>query len=357
MGGSEALARQIAVGLNRNGSYDSVVYAVDHGGPMAEVLRNDGVPYRIFSRTGRLDLKLIRRLTEQLRADKIQVVHTHHLCQLMYAGIAGRLARARVVHTEHEFYSLSGPRSRRLLRVLSGIADTVTAVSEPVTEFLTTTVGIPARKLKTITSGVDVSRFSSAVPLRRSALGWRDDDIVIGCVARLEPEKSHELLLEAVREVRKRLPHTRLLLMGDGGERERLLAIAQALGLNGSIKFLGIRGDIPELLGTCNLVALASSREGLPIALLEAMAAGKPVVATRVGSVPELVKDGQTGVLVPPGDVDAMVSALHGLISDPDKSQRFGKQALAVVQARYSFKQTLEQYDAVYRAVLSVRQN
>lgn len=320
---------------------------------MADVLSREGVPYRIFSRKGRLDVELIRRMAAQFRADNIQVVHTHHLCQLIYAGIAARLAGARVVHTEHEFYSLARRRTRQLLRVMSAIADTVTAVAEPVMEFLRDQVRIPPEKLRTIPNGVEVARFQSARPIPRAALGWHDDDVVIGCVARLEPEKGHDVLLDAFRRLYDRNRHARLLFVGDGGERERLAATADALGLNGAARFLGVRHDVPELLATCDVVTLASTCEGLPLVLLEAMAACKPVVATQVGAVPEVVREGQTGLLVPPGDAAALAESLESLVRDEGTRRRLGTQAYQLVQSDYSFDRTLEQYEAVYKAAMT----
>src|SRR5437867_3869409 len=111
MGGSETLARRIAGAIRRTGRYSCFLYAVAHGGPMADVLAAEGIPFRVFSRAGRLDLRLVWRLVRQLREDQVQLVHTHHLGQLLYAGLAGRLAGARVVHTEHESYSFQRPRA------------------------------------------------------------------------------------------------------------------------------------------------------------------------------------------------------------------------------------------------------
>ena len=352
-GGSEVLAWRIAKALNQGGRYSCSLYAVNRGGPLAQMLAADGIPARAFSREDRLDLGLIGRLARQFRADKVQLVHTHHLCQLIYGGIAGRLAGARVVHTEHEFYTIGRRRAQRILRILSVLADVVTAVAEPVTEFLRHRVGIPRAKLKTIPNGVDVVCFQSARPVTRAALGWRDEDVVIGCVARLEPEKGHTILLDAFRRVHARLPQTRLLLIGDGSERRRLTMMVDSYGLNGAVRFLGMQGEIPELLATCDLVTLASFNEGLPMAALEAMAAGKPVVATRVGDVPAVVEDGKTGLLVPSGDVGALAGALAALIADQKKRQWFGSQAIEVVKTRYSFDRTLEQYEEVYAQVMS----
>ena len=346
------LAKQIAVGLNRQGLYACSMYAVDRGGPMAAVLTAEGIPYRIFSRKGRLDVGLIRRLAAQFRADKIQVIHTHHLGQLMYAGIAGRLAGARIVHTEHETYTIDAPRFRLLLRLLSNLTDVVTAVSEPVAAFLEKQVGISRAKIQMIPNGVDISRYRSAIALTRSSLGWKDKDVVIGCIARLEPEKGHAILLDAFQQVHARAPHARLLLIGEGSEREALTAKVGTLNLNGSVQFLGVRTDIPALLATSDVVTLASFREGLPMAVLEAMAAGKPVVATRVGSIPDVIKDGRSGLLFSSGNTNELAQALHIMVGDAQKRREFGAEGFKSVQSGYSFDRTLELYHQVYTQAL-----
>jgi len=352
MGGSEVLAWRIARALTRSGRYACSLYGVCQGGALGDALAADGIPSRAFSRRGKVDLRLIGQLARQLRADKAQVVHTHHLGQLMYAGIAGRLVGARVVHTEHEYYTLSRRRSQRLLRILSGVADVVTSVAEPVTEFLRDQVKIPAIKLRTIPKGVDLNCYRSACPVARSTLGLREGDVVVGCVARLEPEKGHAVLLDAFRRVSSRFPRAKLLLIGEGSERARLQTLASGFGLNEAIRFLGERADVPELLASCDLVVLASVHEGLPMALLEAMASGKPVVATRVGSVPDLVQNGYTGLLVPPDDPTALAEALEVLVADGNQRQKLGEQAREHVQTRYDFDLTIARYTALYEAIL-----
>jgi glycosyltransferase involved in cell wall biosynthesis len=353
IGGSEVLAWRIARALNQSGRYLCSVSAVDHGGPLAEMLAADSIPARAFSRAGRIDLRLLMRMTRHFRANRIQLVHTHHVPQLLYGGIAGRLAGARIVHTEHDFHSLGELRSRLVLRALSGIADVVTTVAEPVTSYLKNTVGIRSEKLKTIPNGVDIVRVRSAVPVARSKFGWQNEDLVIGCIARLEPEKGHAILLEAFRRVRAAESRARLLLIGEGSEREQLEIVGQKLGLNGSVQFLGVRADVPDLLMSCDVLTLPSIREGLPIAILEAMAAGKPVVATEVGSVPEVVQHESTGLLVPPRDSEALAKALQMLLADPTKRRRLGAMGRKLVEERYSLHRTLEQYESVYASVLS----
>ena len=353
IGGSEMLASRVARALNQGRRYACSIYGLQGSGTLAEKLAAEGIPARAFSKNGRFDVKLIVRLAKQFRADGVQMLHTHHLGQLLYGGIAGKLAGAKVIHTEHEYYSLTQLRHRRLLRLLSVMAQTVTSVAEPVTEFLRCQVGIPCRKLVTITNGVDVALFQTAPPISRATLGWRDKDIVIGCLARLETEKGHSILLEALKKTRVRYPYVNLALIGDGSERGRLEQMVRQLGLEHAVQFLGNRTDVPELLASCDIVALASLQEGLPLSLLEAMAAGKPVVATRVGSVPQVVLEGQTGLLVGPGDSGALGKAIEILVGDQANRARLGTHGLDLVKAYYSFERMMAQYIQLYDAALS----
>jgi glycosyltransferase involved in cell wall biosynthesis len=315
------------------------------------MLRGEGIHTRAFHKDARsgLDVRLIARLAQQLRRDGIHLVHTHHLSQLIYGGIAARLAGAKVVHTEHEFYTLSRKRSRRLLRGLSVLTETVTAVTEPVMQFLNEQVGIPRRKLVTVHNGVQIQRFQSAVSADRQAFGWRPDDVVITCVGRIEPEKGHRVLLEAFRQVHRRHSQAKLLVVGDGVDRDELEAMA-ARDFNGSVQFLGMRKDVPELLAASDIVAMASFHEGLPMAALEAMAARKPLVATRVGGLPQLVREGQTGLLVPAGDAAALADAVQSLVADQPRRERLAAAAFSEVQRQYSFDRTVARYEGVYQS-------
>jgi len=355
VGGSEVLAWQLARGFKARDRYACRLYATHGSGPLAEILPKEGIACRAYRRQSRLDFRLLTDLARQMRADGIRLVHTHHIGQLLYGGIAGRLVGGRIVHTEHEYYTLSRRRTQRLLRALATLADRVTAVAEPVATFLHDRVGIPAGKIITIPNGVQLDRFRSATPAQREAFGWSQTDPVIGCVARLEPEKGHRVLLEAFREVRARIPTARLLLVGDGAERPHLVRMAESWQFNGAIRFLGTRDDIPDLLATCDVVALPSYNEGMPMALLEAMAAARPVVASAVGGVPELVRPEETGLLVPAGDPVALSQALERMLKDEAGRKRLATNAFEQVARRFSFDSTLHRYEALYDDVLCNR--
>ena len=351
IGGSETLARRLALGL-RLRRYACSLYAVHDDGPLANLLRADGIPCRAFSRKGKWDIGPLVQLVQQFRADGTKVVHTHHLGQLLYGGLAGRLAGCRVVHTEHEYFTLMRPRAQQLLRLLARLADRVTAVAEPVRSFLEGTVGIPAGKLITIKNGVEIHHYEEAIPYNREEWDLKNSDMIIGCVARLSPEKGHAVLLRAFRKVLSRHPQARLVLIGDGAERERLQQLATDLGIGHLVRFLGLRADVPEVLAACDLFTLPSIQEGFPMVILEALAAGKAVIASEVGAIPDVIRHGATGMLVPPGDADALADALCFLIEDKGARQRLGQSGHELVREVYDFERTVGQYDDLYQRVL-----
>ena len=353
IGGSEVLAWRIARVLNQGGQHLCSMNAVHGSGILAGVLAAEGIAAKAFSKNRRFDLGLILRLAAHFRSARVQVLHTHHLGQLLYGGLAGRLAGARVVHTEHDSHTLSRRRHQFLLRRLAAIADAVTAVAESITDFLRVQVGIPAQKLSTVANGVDIARFSTAHPLDRSTWGWSDEHVVVGCVARLEKEKGHAMLLDAFRRVHSRHPSLKLLLVGDGSERAALEQFTRQHGVKESVAFLGARTDVPELMAACDIVALTSVREGLPISILEAMAASKAVVATKVGGVPQIVVDNVTGLLVEPSDAEALARALEHLMLDHKARRRLGSEAYDLVRTRYSFDHTVTQYARLYDSILA----
>ncbi len=353
VGGSETLARRLALGLRRRGRYACSIYAVHYRGPLADLLKQDGIPCRAFGRTGKWDVGPLLRLVRQFRSDRTRLVHTHHIGQLLYGGLAARLAGCRLVHTEHDYYSITRPRAQQLLRLLTPLADRITAVAEPIREFLRDRVGIPAHKLVTIQNGVEIERFERASPADRALLGIRDRDAVVACVARLSPEKGHAVLLDAFRLVLARHPDARLLIIGEGDEQAGLERRAADLALSGRVQWLGLRSDVPELLAAADVFVLPSLQEGFPMVVLEALAAGKAVVATEVGAISKVVRDGENGLLVPPGDARALAGAIGYLLHDPALRRRLGDNGRALVREHFDFEATVTRYDEVYRSVLS----
>jgi glycosyltransferase involved in cell wall biosynthesis len=231
-------------------------------------------------------------------------------------------------------------------RLLAPITDAFIAVAEPHRRYLAEHEGCPGDRVRVIPNGVDVERFHPRWPNRalRREVGLPHGAPVAGIVAALRPEKHHELFLRAAALVRQEVSEAQFLIVGSGPQREELERLAQDLSLGGAVHFLGTRGDVAEVLSIVDVVMLTSHMEANPVSILEAMASEKPVVATRVGSVPETVLDRQTGFLVPPGDARQIADRVIELFGDPELAGRMGRAGREHVVAHWSVERTVEGY-------------
>jgi glycosyltransferase involved in cell wall biosynthesis len=185
-------------------------------------------------------------------------------------------------------------------------------------------------------------------------LGIPADAPVIGTVCNLRPQKALDVMLSAVASLRPKLPDCRLLIVGDGVEREGLEALAEQLGLADAVTFLGQRDDIPDVLAAFDLFALSSDFEGMPLAVIEAMGAGLPVAATRVGGIPDLIDDGVQGLLVPARDAGALASAMGELLSAPDLSRRLGEAGRARRQEEFDIDVVVSRVERLYEELAGI---
>jgi glycosyltransferase involved in cell wall biosynthesis len=227
----------------------------------------------------------------------------------------------------------------------------VIAVSRGAADFLVHGKGYPAHKVVVVPNGRDLTRFApgrdrDAV---RAELGLPGHGPVVGVVGRLEAQKGHVHLLDAWPDVVAIHPGARLVLVGDGSLRESLAERARTAGVADSVLFTGFRADVPRVLDAIDVVALPSLHEGMPLTVIEAAAAGRPVVATAVDGTPEVVVDGQTGYLVPPADAPALSRALIALLGDRDALSRMGREAARWARERFDIATHVEATARVYR--------
>jgi glycosyltransferase involved in cell wall biosynthesis len=346
-GGSERYAFTIASHLDAT-KFSSALCAVDQGGALESLVRERGIPYRIMDRRPGIQLTLMGRLARVFRAAGVAVVHTHHFNQLFYSALGARLAGARLIHTEHSVECYERPRLRLALRFLALFCERVVAIGGEVRDVLEHQVGIPARKLLVIPAGIDVSSFREERSVAREALGLCPADRVAVIVARLSPEKNHRLLLDAFAEVVRRVEGARLLIVGDGSERDAIRSEIARRGLDGSTHMLGVRHDVARVLAAADVFVLSSDREGLPIAALEAMAAARPVVVTAVGDLPGVVREGGVGLVVPPRDAASLAASLAELLGDPERAATMGSIGRALVEKQYSLRAMIERHEALY---------
>jgi len=312
-----------------NSGFTHSVITMSTIGRMAERLPSDVARHALGKRPG-LDLRTTARLVVLLRRLRPDVVHSRNWATFD-AILAARIARVpTVIHGEHgrEIADPRGLNRRRnaARRVCAPLVSRFVAVSDDLRRWLIETVGIAANKVETIHNGVDAERFTEhGREAARRALGLAGEAVVIGTVGRLDPVKHHSGLIDAFALISDPRRQLALLIVGDGPCRAELQRRAGRPDVAGRVHLLGDRADIPMVLKALDVFALPSVAEGISNTVLEAMATGLPVVATRVGGNPELVEDGVTGALVGVGDCRALAFALHRYVSDPHLAALHGK--------------------------------
>jgi glycosyltransferase involved in cell wall biosynthesis len=303
-----------------------------------------GVGRRVYDASGARGLLRLLHLVLSFRPD---VIHGYLFGPNLFAVLAGRCAGVRVIAVaKRNIDAFETPRQARVQRFTHRLATHVTAVSEAVAETVVA-LGVPRERITVIPNGVDAARFAAAAP-DRSALGVNGSGAVIGSVGCLAPRKDYGTLLEALAALARRGIEPELALVGEGPERAALESRARALGLGSRVRFLGERGDVERLLPAMDVFVLSSREEGIPNALLEAMAASRPSIATAVGGTPEVMQDGVTGWLVPPGEPEALATAIESALRDPAEAARRGAAAHRAVVERLSIEAMVRAHEAFY---------
>jgi glycosyltransferase involved in cell wall biosynthesis len=243
---------------------------------------------------------------------------------------------------------------RRIARWISRLSHATVACGADVQRMLVNEDGLNAEQVRTISNGIDLGRFDRADRSRlRDELGLAGDELLIGVVGRLIPLKGHQQLIDVLAQLhRTGLRQWQAVFVGGGELQDSLRASIAAAGLQGRIHLLGVRSDMADVLAALDVFAMPSHHEGLPMALLEAMAASRAVVASAVGSIPEVIRHGESGLLVPPKDVPALASALQRLLTDAALRSLLGTQARQTVLEQYSAQRTAQSYEALYDEVL-----
>jgi glycosyltransferase involved in cell wall biosynthesis len=347
--GGEVQVFLLMEGLRRRG-HRNVLFAPPGSQSACEAERR-GLEQRVVPMRGALDLAAVVRLRRALARARPDLVHLHTSRATWLGGLAARWARLPALTTRRQEKPLrASPRTRF---VYGTLVRRVVAIS-PAVERCLVAGGVERERLRVIASSVEPAAL---VPRRaraetRAELGLAPEDVAVLTLAALVPRKGIDLLLDALAR-QPAAPRCVLLVAGEGPERAALAARAAELGLGARARRLGARADKAELLAACDLFALASRAEGLGVAALEAMAAGRPVVATRVGGLGEAVVDGETGLVVPGEDVAALAAALARLAGDPDLRARLGAAGPARVAAGFAAEGMVAAYEALYREILA----
>jgi glycosyltransferase involved in cell wall biosynthesis len=355
IGGQERVALDLSRTF-RAGGHHVLAFSLEpmQEGDLGGEFRAAGVETRTVRQGPGADPTLVVRLAAQFTRERVDVVHTHNPPALIYGAPAAKLARAVVVHTKHGENLEVHARRVVLRRLMARFADAFVAVS-PMTEAAArSSRDVHARKLRTIPNGIDVARFGPDEGARRAVrreLGIPDGAWVIGTVGRLASEKNHVLLVRALAGALD--DRTRLVIVGDGAEAGAIARAADEAGATPWLHLTGARADVPRLLRAFDVFALPSTSEGLPLVILEAMATGLPVVASAVGGLPDVIADGDTGLLIPTGDAAALRGRLLGLASDRERARRLGARAREAALSAHSLERMSADYLRLYEELLS----
>ena len=299
-----------------------------------------------------LDLQAVRALTTILHDFRADVVHSHEFTMAIYGAAAAKRAGARHVITMHGgLYYAAVWRRRAALRWATRRSAALVGVSVATAQALKDILGINGSKLHVVPNGIPMR--TGARGKLRSELGLAPGELLIVSVGNLYPVKGHAVLIDALAKLRDRRGW-RLAIAGRGEEESRLRAQAATAGVGDRVHLLGFRDDIADILAAGDLFTMPSLSEGLPLALVEAMSFGLPVVVTRVGGVPEVVTDGVEGFLVPPSDPGALASALGALLDDAPRRQQMGDAARTRALRDYALSTMADRYERLYRGEQSL---
>jgi glycosyltransferase involved in cell wall biosynthesis len=354
IGGAERFLMELVRRIPRE-RYAVQVVCIARRGPWGERLSAEGFDVvELGKRTG-LDFFILARLVRQLRRFRPHLVNTHLWTADLWGRLAALLARTPVVVvTEQNVDVWKRPVHEAIDALLGRGTDAVICVSREVESFYRSK-GVPAEKLHVIPNAIDISAFDGPlVGSLRAEVAAAPDDFLFLSAARLHPQKAQDILLDATRRLAD-AGHRRfrLLLAGEGSLREPLEARMRELGIAEWVRFLGVRHDLVELLRQADAFVLPSLYEGLPLAILEAMAARLPVIATRVGGCPEVVIDGQSGRLVAPGNADQLAEAMVALMASPARARAMGLEGRRIVEAEYRIERSAARTLALFADCLA----
>lgn len=321
-----------------------------------EEAKKTGLNSVVFESRGRFDLATIFRIVRFLKENDINIIHTHNYKSDLLGMLAAVISGKKWIATNHVWHGFD-----RKLRFYEGLdafvlrfARKIIAVSDEIQRDLIKK-GVPQQKIRVIYNGINIQQLcptTSSNGLRRS-LGINDTDVVVTNIGRLSPEKGHEVLLKAAEEITAKNAQVKFLIVGDGQLTQKLKSYAQDSGLGGKVVFTGIRSDIADILRASDIYVNSSFIEGLPITILEAMAAQLPIVATKVGAVPKVIKNGVNGILVEAGDIRGLSKAILSLVSHADKRKALAMQAYSDVNSDFSVERMCQQYIQIYQELLN----
>ena len=351
IGGLERVIFDICRTIDRT-MFDISVCCMHFKGEFGEKLERLGIPVHVLPNTREVDYLSFLKVHKLLKREKPHILHTHNSHAFIDGTISGILSHVpNVIHTDH---ARNFPDKRRIMyaeRICASFASKIVAVSEHTRDNLVHYEGIPREKIEVIYNGISELDFGSKIDetKKKAELGIDACAPIIGLGVRLSPQKGISYLLKAVKVLHTEFPNLLLIVAGKGELSNELLNETASLGINDHVRFIGPRMDWNEILQVLDVYVLPSVWEGLPLAVLEAMAARKPIIATSVGGVPSAIIDGQTGLLVPARDVQELAKGIRLLLNDKVLAQRLATTAYERFSEHFSIQTMVRNYQRLYQ--------
>jgi glycosyltransferase involved in cell wall biosynthesis len=355
-GGGERLAIEIATRLDPERFESTLCVSrrpgpvdLDPSVPVAErMVQESGIRLMSLERHSGLRIDDWVPLYRLLRRERFDVIHAHKFGSNVWATVIGRLARVPVIVTHEHTWSFEGEPVRRLLdrELIGRFSSVFVAVSEEDRRKMIEIEGVRPHKVLFVPNGVS-GRSPEGIDVR-AELGIPPDAPVIGTVGVLRPQKALDVLIRAVVPLIREMPELRLLIAGAGPEHEPLEQLARSEGVGDRVVLAGFRDDVPDVIAALDVAASSSTFEGSPLAMMEFMEAGCPIVATRVGGVPDLIDDGVHGLLVDAGDVDGLTAALRRMLTDREAASRMGERARERRRREFDLDVVVRRFEALY---------
>lgn len=352
IGGTEQVIRQLVLNLPAD-EFDNEIFCIDGKiGAVGAQLQQQGIRIHQAARKAGLDFDLIKTLRQTLRRGDFDVVHCHQYTPWVYGWFAAWGCKAKVVFTEHGRFFPDRSRGKALpLNVLMALTTSaITAISSATRDALARYEWVPKPLVQVVYNGIQpLTPNPERVLQLRQELGVKADTVVLGTVARLDPVKNQQMMLQAYAQVCKEVPDILLLLVGDGPSRQTLEQAAERLGVSSKVRFTGFQTNVADYLALMDIYLLSSHTEGTSMTLLEAMHLQLPCVATAVGGNPEIVADQQTGLLSPDNDAATFASNIRMLLNDSAKKATMGQAGKQRFEALFSIIQIISKYKRIYR--------
>jgi glycosyltransferase involved in cell wall biosynthesis len=350
-GGAERMVASLAGALQAAGAENLVIAPASGEGWLARELEGSGVQTDLYRLERPVSPAFARWLTDALRRHRVVLAHSHEFTMAVYGAWAAQRAGVPHLITMHGSRYYAGRWRRRIaMQLASRFAGATVAVSQSLAAHLRRDLGLPPSRVTIIPNGARLAAVAQSS--LRNELGLRHGEQLAVAVGNLYPVKGHAHLVEALGLLAQRFPRFHVAIAGRGELEAPLRARAQALHVSERLHLLGLRADVGNVLAGADLFVHPSLSEGLPLAIIEAMLAERPIVATAVGEVPTALEDGRAGTLVPAGNAQALADALAKLLADPAAAQRLGSAAAERAAREYTLTRMVERYAALYASLL-----